>query len=235
MREQQILRTALINNYPEGKGMERLKRLKESIESFPATVETFPYNDIPMDKLRRREFDCLILSGSNLNVSDLTDRQKTEAEMSLLKEIEIPVLAICFGLHLAVYAYGGRIERNESSGEFSSTDGREITIEIQNDPDRLISCNEGQVQVNVNHKDYAIPDDPQLLKLFEVRSVSTDKDKNYLQYAKHKEKAIFCVQFHPESSDSATPIVKHAGLRIIHNFLNIVVKTIGKRKIVTSD
>jgi GMP synthase-like glutamine amidotransferase len=231
MSEEQIPRAALINNYSETKGSERLRRLKASIELFPAIVQTFLYNDIPMEKLRRKEFDCLILSGSDLNVSNLTDRQKMDAEINQLKEIEIPVLAICFGLHLAVYAYGGKIERNESSDEFCIPYGKEIAIEIQNDPDGLICCPKAQVQVNVNHKDYVSPDDPQLLKSFEVRSVSNDKDKRYLQYAKHKEKAIFCVQFHPESFDSATPIVQETGSRIIHNFLNIVLKIIREKVI----
>jgi anthranilate/para-aminobenzoate synthase component II len=229
MSEQQIPRVVLINNYSEGKGSERLRRLEESIASFSATVQTFPYNDIPIDKVRGREFDCLVLSGSNLNVSNFTDRKKMVAEINLLKEIEIPVLAICFGLHLAVCAYGGKIERNESSGEFCLPHGKEIAIEIQNDPGRLICC--PKVQVNVNHKDYVSPGDPQLLRSFEVSSLSTDKDKRYLQYAKHKEKAIFCVQFHPESFDSATPIVKDTGLRIIHNFLNIVLKVVGKKAV----
>jgi len=229
MSEQEIPRAALINNYPEGKGSERLRRLKASIESFPATVQTFRYNDIPMDKVRGGEFDCLILSGSNLNVSNLTDRKKMDSEINQLKEIEIPVLAICFGLHLAVHAYGGRIERNDNSGEFCTPYGKEIVIEIQYDPERLICC--PKVHVNVNHKDYVPPDDPQLLKSFQVRSVSTDKDKRYLQYAKHKEKAIFCVQYHPESFDSATPIVRETGSRIIHNFLNIVLKIIREKVI----
>ena len=229
MNEQQIPRVVLINNYSKGNGSERLRRLQESIASFSATVQTFPYNDIPIDKVRGRKFDCLVLSGSNLNVSNITDSEKMVAEINLLKEIEIPVLAICFGLHLTVYAYGGKIERNESSGEFCSPYGKEITIEIQNDPERLICC--PKVQVNVNHRDYVSPDDPQLLKSFQVCSVSTDKDKRYLQYAKHKEKAILCVQFHPESFYSATPIVKDTGLRIIHNFLNIVLEIIGKKAV----
>lgn len=218
MSEQQVLQAALINNYSGTSGENRLRRLKTSIESFSAAVQTFLYNE--MDKVRAGEFDCLILSGSNLNVSILKERERMDDEINLLKEIEIPVLAICFGLHLAVYAYGGTIERNEDSGEFSSPPGKEIAIEIQTDPERLICCPNVQVQVNVNHKDYVSPDDPQLLKSFEVRSVSIDNGIRYLQYAKHKEKAIFCVQFHPESSDSATPIVKRTGVRIIHNFLN---------------
>jgi anthranilate/para-aminobenzoate synthase component II len=119
-----------------------------------------------------------------------------------------------------VHAYGGNIERNENSGEFFLRTGKEIAIEIQTDPEGLICCPNVQVQVNVNHKDYVSPDDPQLLKSFEVRSVSIDNDIRYLQYAKHKENDIFCIQFHPESSDSATTIVKRTGLRIIHNFLN---------------
>jgi anthranilate/para-aminobenzoate synthase component II len=108
---------------------------------------------------------------------------------------------------------------------FAPPNGKEIVIEIQHDPERLICC--PKVHVNVNHKDYVPPDDPQLLKSFQVCSVSTDKDKRYLQYAKHKEKAIFCVQFHPESFDFATPIVQETGSRIIHNFLNIVLRAGG--------
>ncbi len=116
MNKQEIPRAALINNYSEGIGSERLRRLKASIESFPATVQTFLYNDVPVDEVRGGEFDCLILSGSDLNVSKRKEREKMDAEIKQLKEIEIPVLAICFGLHLAVYAYGGKIERNEGSG-----------------------------------------------------------------------------------------------------------------------
>ena len=163
MSEQHVLQAALINNFFGTAGKDRLRRLRTSIESFPATVHTFLYSE--MEKVREGEFDCMILSGSNLNVSNPKEREKMDDEINLIKEIEIPVLAICFGLHLAVHAYEGNIERNENSGEFSLPTGKEIAIEIQTDPEELICCSNVQVQVNVNHKDYVSPDDPQYSSL----------------------------------------------------------------------
>jgi GMP synthase-like glutamine amidotransferase len=171
MTKEEILRVALIDNYSEGKGRERLGRLKATIESFPASVQTFQYNDIPIGKMGGGEFDCLILSGSDLNVSNPKHSQKMDAEINLLKRIQIPILAICFGLHLAVYAFEGTVERNDNSGEFCLPYGKEILIEVPHDSDRLICF--PKVNVNVNHKDYVPPDDQSLLRSFEVRSRKT--------------------------------------------------------------
>jgi len=222
MDNQQIIRVLLINNYSKGRGEERLKRLQESMKSFYSVVQIFYYDKIPVSQVKAGDFDCLVLSGSDLNVSDKSDREKMTTEINLLKEIKIPVLAICFGFHLLVYAYGGKIERNKNSGEFGESFfpfGKEILIDIKDDPNKLICCS--KIAVNVNHKDYVLPNDPQLNKSFEIYSVSTDKDKKYVQYVKHKEKMIFGVQFHPESFNDATQIVQDVGQDIIHNFLSI--------------
>ena len=209
------MKVALINNYSEGFGEERIRRLKRILSSFPATFDVIQYHELPVRRRTNRDFDCLVLSGSNMNISNAGHRRKMEAEIRLTRDIEIPVLAICFGLQLTAHAFGAKVKRNENSGEWD----KDITISILNDPEKLIGLS--RVTVNVKHKDYVRPDDQELLKSFEVRAISADGALEYVQYAKHREKPLFCVQFHPECFDRTDEAVKRDGERIVHNFLGL--------------
>jgi len=207
------IKVALINNYSEGSGLERIPRLKHIFKLFPATFDEIQYHDLPVSERLNQEYDCVILSGSVMNISKPDHRQKMEAEIRLIRDIKIPVLGICFGLHLAAHAFGAKVEYNENSKERNT----EIPIDIKNDPEKLIGVD--RHTVNVWHKDYISPSDQKFLKLFEVRATSDDGRFKYVQYAKHKERPLFCVQFHPECFDDTDEAVRMDGERIIHNFL----------------
>jgi len=211
------VKVALINNYSVGKGKERISRLTKILSTFPITLEIFSYQEIPVRRLMDGNFDCLILSGSGMNISDPDDRRKMGVEIRLIRDVEIPILGICFGLQLAAHAFGATIRRNEKSGEWGTDIGKEIDISIMNDPEKIIGLS--SVPVNVRHRDYVRPNDPEFLKSFEVRAISVDGALEYVQYAKHRERPLFCVQFHPECFDKTDDAVKMEGERIVHNFL----------------
>ena len=212
------MKVALINNYSVGKGKERIGRLTNILSTFPITLEIFPYHEIPVRRLMDGDFDCLILSGSGMNISDPEDRRKMDAEIKLVRDIEIPVLAICFGLQLAAHAFGAKVGRNEKSEEWGAEIGKEIDISILNDPEKIIGLS--SVPVNVKHRDYVSPSDQEFIKSFEVYAISVDGDLEYVQYAKHRERPLFCFQFHPECFDKTRAAVKMEGARIVNNFLH---------------
>jgi len=208
------MRVALINNYPDGHGEERIRRLSETIQSCGARLETFHFDAIPEGRLERGDFDCLVLSGSNLDVTNPEDLKLYAAEVELIRKTRLPVLAICYGHQLAAHAYGASVGRNVNTGEW----GNDIELNVQGDVENILGA--PRVWVNVKHKDFVASDDPQFLKSFEVRAISIDGPFRYVQYARHRERPIFSVQFHPECFDHTRPQVQRTGRDIIANFLD---------------
>ena len=218
MPAKQRLKVALVNNSLQGAPLRRLARIQMILGSFPADVETFQFQSLPIDRLLGQDFDCLVLAGSELNVSEGA-AEKMADEVRLIRETRLPTLAICYGHQLVLHAFGARVLRNERSGEYNSPDGRDIRIKIDMDPEGLIGTI--RPQVNVSHKDYVPPDDPVFKDIFELRAISIDGKKQNSQYAKHRHRPIYTLQFHPECSDGAAPEAKETGGRVLFNFLKL--------------
>lgn len=212
------LKVGLVNNSQQGAPLKRLARIQAILGSFPADVETFPFSALPMERLLGNEFDCLLLAGSELNVSQGAAGMMGD-EVRLIKETKLPLLAICYGHQLVLHAFGAKVLRNEGSGEFNSPEGKDIRITVEIDPEGLIGSK--RPQVNVSHKDYVPPEDPVLTTTFELRGISKDGKRTYSQYAKHRQRPIFTLQFHPECSDGACQEARETGERILFNFLKL--------------
>jgi len=214
-----VLKVGLINNSLQGSPLKRLARIQDILRSFPADVEVFQFSALPMERMMAgNEFDCLVLAGSELNVSQGAAEQMAH-EVRLIREARSPILAICYGHQLVLHAFGAKVLRNEGSGEFNAPVGKDIRITVDIDPEGLIGSK--RPQVNVSHKDYVPPEDPVFSGAFELRAVSRDGKRCYSQYAKHRQRPIYTVQFHPECYEGAGQEARETGGRVLLNFLKL--------------
>ncbi len=140
----------------------------------------------------------VLLSGTVISPNE--DLQVYDQEIKLLAKMSCPVLGICGG---------GQILTLESGGEVVDTvkpiaGRRQARIEID---DVIFDGLPRPFTVLSKHRRYmsTIPDD------FEVLAYETIE--NYPYVLKHKEKARYAVQFHPERRNDGTQFLK--------NFFNI--------------
>ncbi len=217
MIERSIPIVLLIDNTvkEEGNKNHRIKRLEDLIRSYPLSVSTVRYENLTEKDLKRGGVIAWVLSGSRMNISDPSDREKVSREIELVRRAHLPVLGICFGFHLVLHSFGCKVMRNLSSSE--APPGKDIIINVHDDKDGLLG--NGDHPVNVSHRDYVPPDDPVLSRDFHIHSISRDGPFIYAQYVKHKIKPIYALQFHPEAYDGAPEGVVSTGMRTIHAFL----------------
>jgi len=223
-------RIYIINNYPGGYQPERVIRLENIIRlNYPQiNVRTIHYSNIEIKKIKKSI--GLILTGSSLNVSSFTKnpklKKKFDKEIKLIKhEYKKPILAICFGHQLAAFAFGAELKRMSYR-----TLHNDIFILQINQSDELIPSQE--VRVNLNHKDFVVPNDKNLDKYFNIFATLSVNGYETVQYMRHKKRPIYSVQFHPENhiansnyppylEDSVIDEAKIAGQMIITNFISI--------------
>ena len=148
--------------------------------------------------------DGIILSGSRLYLSTNEDQKKMGVVLRLIQEFDKPLLGICFGHHLIGHLFGFKIDYLES---------------IDSETDKIISLDfnplflgYNTMNVHENHKQeikYADGFD----EIFDIYSSSEDCK---IQAIKHKERPIYGVQFHPETS--AREDVKKEGIKFLQKF-----------------
>jgi len=190
-------RICLIDNYSSSFQTERIERIVNIIQEKNLNIElkTITYSQIDF-KLLKTSIG-LILSGSNLNVSEFYNdkdlEKKFKSELKLIQKAkQKPILAICYGLHLTAFAFKGKIQRMK----ISSRDSRIISISLKK-TDELIPYS--KIPVNIHHRDYISPDDPSIEKNFDIIATSEINGFKAIQYMRHIKRPIFSVQFHPET------------------------------------
>ncbi|MHA1699580.1 MAG: glutamine amidotransferase-related protein [Promethearchaeota archaeon] len=194
------LKIVLINNYGFMVGNARIKRFREIFESALIKVDLSVDHYLHFSDDLVKDCDGVILSGSNLNVSDFyynsTLRESFEPLLSFLKEnSSVPVLGICFGLHLIAYAYGAMICRMPANIKTDNI----ILIEVDGSDDLITKQ---KIPVNVNHQDFVCPNDINLLKNFKIKAVYNFHEYRIIHYIQHCEKPIYAMQFHPETHEA---------------------------------
>jgi len=220
----------LINNYSQSTQTDRIERIEVIIRDHPVKVvaKTIHFTEFRTEMIN----DCIgiILSGSELNVSEFNNDEKLKAKFNsqldlIRNNYKVPILAICFGFHLVAYAYGAQVSRMKIKG----LGGRIISILIKK-TDELIT--QRNIPVNAHHLDFVSPNDSDVQEKFEIRGVSRSFGYDIIQYMKHNDKPIYSVQFHPEThlanytyrNQDNEEIIKEAkqyGEEIIINFANI--------------
>ncbi|MBY8986605.1 MAG: gamma-glutamyl-gamma-aminobutyrate hydrolase family protein, partial [Candidatus Lokiarchaeota archaeon] len=172
-------------------------------------------------------------TGSDINVSEFYANKvlhkKFKLVLKLIKKAKnIPILAICYGHHLMGFAFTGKVYRMNIPHD----GGRIIPLEL-NTTDRLIPHK--KLFVDIQHRDYILPDDLKIRKKFEIIASKDLNGYNTIQYMRHINRPIYSVQFHPEThladftyrnqdDEEIIKKTKQNGEEIIINFANICIQ-----------
>lgn len=191
----------LIDNYPIGFPTDRISRIESILNESIANVKIETIHSSKLSLKNVEDSIGIILSGSSLNVSDFYFNDKLrkffDQELELIRSIDqIPILGICFGFHIIVYAFDGQVSRMRVPGLLG---GRIIFILIKKTDDLITKKN---IPVDVFHRDFISPNDSKIQNSFEINSMTRIKRYKLIQYIRHKNKPIFGLQFHPETHDA---------------------------------
>ncbi len=163
--------------------------------------EILPY-DVSIEELKRVEPKGIILSGGPSSVYEEDSPQLIKNFFSFVKEEKIPVLGICYGLHLIIHQLGGKIKPFDLK-EYGKTE-----LEILKTK-KLFESLDKKETVWMSHGDQveSMPDGFEVL----ARTITCP----IAAYA-NESLNLFGVQFHPEV------IHTQKGITILKNFvLNI--------------
>jgi len=194
-------------------------------------IKVIHYSQVDMGILKSSS--GIILTGSEINVSEFSSnkllRLKFKAVFKLIKKAKkIPILAICYGFHLTGFAFNAKVYRMNVPH-----DGGRIIPLMLNKTDRLIPHKE--IYVDIQHRDYILPDDLRIQKKFEILATKVLNGFNTIQYMRHINRPIYSVQFHPEThlenytyrNENDREKIKDSkqyGEEIIINFANICIQ-----------
>ncbi len=153
-------------------------------------------HDITADRVRELAPRGIILSGGPSSIY-APGAPKCDPEIF---HLGIPVLGICYGLHLAYDALGGTVE-NFPAREF----GR-AAVRIMS-PSELFEGLPNEMEVWMSHGDQASSESADFVPLAQTSTCP-------VAALKHKTLAVYGLQFHPEVTH--TPL----GSRVLANFLN---------------
>ncbi len=157
--------------------------------------EIHPYH-LPADVLAAKQPKGVILSGGP---SSVTDEDAPRVEAGFYDKIKAPILGICYGMQLAAIDLGGRsepaIRREYGHAKLKVLSGRT----------RLFDELPFELDVWMSHGDHVTEIPPGFHKTATTGDVVTAMEND--------ERAIYCVQFHPEVSH--TPL----GKEVLRNFL----------------
>ena len=169
------------------------------VRELGAYSEILPF-DIDINKLKKIAPKGIILSGGPSSVYKEGSPQLSDEFYTYISEEKIPVLGICYGLHLLIHQLGGSIEAHDEK-EYGKTE-----LEII-EPDLLLySLNEREI-VWMSHGD-------QVKKMpIGFKTLAKTSTCPIAAYA-NEEQLIFGVQFHPEVAH--TP----KGNVILDNFIS---------------
>jgi len=151
--------------------------------------------DLPVDEIRALEPVGIILSGGPRSVYD---EGAPRLNRELLK-LGVPLLGICYGMHLLVISQGGDV----SSGDVSEY-GR-ATI-IQQNPSRFFAGLDDDQPVWMSHGDH-------VTRLPDGWTLTAQSGSGIVAAVEQPGRKLYGVQFHPEVSH--TP----SGDRMVRNFL----------------
>ncbi|MBY9006643.1 MAG: glutamine-hydrolyzing GMP synthase [Candidatus Lokiarchaeota archaeon] len=164
--------------------------------------EILPH-DIKINKIKEKNPNGIILSGGPNSVYDKNSPQVSEGFFDYILKEKIPVLGICYGFHLIIHEFGGKIESKRFK-EYGLSD-----LNIPNASD-LLDGFERKEPVWMSHGDQVVqmPKDFEKLAFTDTCPIAAYKNINNLLYG---------VQFHPE--------VKHTpkGDILLNNFLSNIV------------
>lgn len=176
-------------------GTSFLNQIQSSLEDLGYTSEIVEIENVKNEDWQR--FSGIVISGAPILLTKV-DQEKYLDIFEFIKNINIPVLGICFGHQIIGLLY---------NAEISTIDmvNKRLPIEIVK-PDILFSGAKNHALLKEEHSEcITLPEDFDLL---------AQSDTCHNEAMKHKEKNIFGVQFHPEMSGAN-------GRVILQNFLEL--------------
>ena len=165
--------------------------------------EILPF-DIDINKLKKIAPKGIILSGGPSSVYKEGSPQLSDEFYIYISEEKIPVLGICYGLHLLIHQLGGTIEAHESK-EYGKTKLNIIKSSI------LLDSLEKEEVVWMSHGDQ--------VKLMPVGfEILAETETCPIAAYGNTEKHIYGVQFHPEVVHTAK------GNQVLDNFISKIIQ-----------
>lgn len=189
----------IINNHGQ-----YVHRIWRSLNYLGAESGMIP-NTTDISKILEKNPAGIILSGGPYSVYEDSDKLGNCNEiLKFSRDSDIPVLGICLGHQIITHFFGGIVSRGEKA-EYAQM---EITVEKENDLFRNLDKN---LTAWTSHKD-------EVTKLPGEFEGLASSDICRYEAMKHRKKAIYGVQFHPE--------VEHTpkGGEILKNFLGVCEK-----------
>ncbi len=195
------MRTLIIDNYsPNSPQIENLYNIIKDISVHTVEVQSYlALSDIDSIKI----YDVIILSGSQSKLAHSEVLQSYSAEIAIIKDLNKPVLGICFGHQLISVAYGENVLSMDKV-----IDGYFMVRRLNDDK---IFDNLGEkFLVRESHEE-------------EVENVPfnfillANSPNCRIEAIKHPILPIYGVQFHPERFDDKHP----AGFVVLENFFRL--------------
>lgn len=177
------------------------KMIDRRVRELNVESDLMPINT-PSEKLK--EYKAIIISGGPQSVYG---SEAPEYDPKLL-ELGVPILGICFGMHLINHVAGGRTEKHEvrEDGQFE--------VQVKKPSSLLFDGLPNKLSVLLTHGDSAVG----VAEGYEVSAVS---DHDLISAIEHEEKKIYGVQFHPEVE------LTEEGTHMMKNFLFKIAKFSG--------
>ncbi|MFX1427356.1 MAG: glutamine-hydrolyzing GMP synthase [Promethearchaeota archaeon] len=160
--------------------------------------EILPY-DVDIDRLRKKNPKGIILSGGPGSIYEKDDPKLGRKFFQFINKMKIPVLGICYGHHLIIDAFGGKVKLKEKK-EY----GRTILFILKKDD--IFDSLDNEEIVWMSHGDQVItlPEGFEVLAKTETCPIAA--------YANEHE-SLYGVQFHPEVVNTPN------GNKILENFV----------------
>jgi len=161
-------------------------------------------NNVSLDELKRHKPIGIILSGGPSSVYEEKSPQLTEDFFTFIKNNNIPLLGICYGLHLIIHNLGGKIK------PFTKKEYGKTELEIIK-PGKLLESLDKRETVWMSHGDQ-IENMPEGFEIL-ARTVTCP----IAAYA-NEDLKMYGVQFHPEvvHTPKGTEILKNFVEKIVH-------------------
>jgi GMP synthase (glutamine-hydrolysing) len=195
------MRTLLIDNYLSSES--KIEELYDVLKDVTVhTVEIKDYSTIGRGQ-EFRLYDVIVLSGSQLMLSEAGIFDQFYNEVELIKEIEKPMLGICFGHQLMAMAFGEQAQMADREYK-----GYYMVHKLQDE--EIFKGLGERFLVMQSHKEQISEIPYDFMKLAESPNCP-------IEVMKHIVLPKYGIQFHPERHDDKHP----AGLTILENFFEL--------------
>lgn len=206
-RERVEMAILIINNYPDKKDLYKIDQIKKALlELGKSEVVVWSFSEIN-DQPLSEDVEAVILSGSNSLLSKPEHLAMYRSETEFVRNVNVPVLGICFGHQLIGTAFGSKLY---SCPDYIK-DFQKVKILQPNEI--FLSWKEGDIVIVYQyHKDY-------LSELPEGFVCLAESQFCEIEAMKHQTRPIYGIQGHIERATNENP----DGLKVLENFIENVV------------